>query len=257
MRSKGAAAAAACGDYDAGGAGLAEDGPLVKALSKQGWDRWVELCVVDHAEPWTILQSKADDRKLVGPCHSGPPDASSSSSGRSLSSVIYLTADSPDTLQSVEPGCTYVVGGLVDHKDKPGMSYERARKFGLRTARLPIERYARMRGRQPGVVVGGGLGKDAAASPASGVDVTTLCVVQMLLLFREHGNWGDAISRCPAMHCAPLRKYVRWLPPYEEFNDLNEQGNAGRPGAGFNLVGKPLAAPPKAKAKSVVKQGTA
>ena len=27
------------------------------------------------------------------------------------------------------------------------------------------------------------------------------------------------MARCPALRCAPLRKYVRWLPPYEHLND--------------------------------------
>ena len=63
----------------------------------------------------------------------------------------------------------------------------------------------------------GGVGKAAVAE--KGVDVTTLAVVQMMLLFREHGDWGVAISKCPAMHCAPMRKYVRWLEPYTHLND--------------------------------------
>ena len=43
-------------------------------------------------------------------------------------------------------------------------------------------------------------------------------MVQILLLFRETRDWGLAVSRCPALRCAPLRKYVRWLPPYEHLN---------------------------------------
>jgi hypothetical protein len=40
------------------------------------------------------------------------------------------------------------------------------------------------------------------------------------------GVWGEAIARCPAFRCAPLRKYVRWLPPYEH---LNGRGAEARP----------------------------
>ena len=57
-------------------------------------------------------------------------------------------------------------------------------------------------------------------------DITTLAVVQLLLLRREHegpgwgeGGWGSAISRCPALRCAPLHKYIRWRQPYEDLND--------------------------------------
>ena len=38
--------------------------------------------------------------------------------------------------------------------------------------------------------------------------------------------WGEAIARCPAFRCAPLRKYVRWLPPYAH---LNGAGGEARP----------------------------
>ena len=52
----------------------------------------------------------------------------------------------------------------------------------------------------------------------------------MLLLFRENGGrWGDAISRCPALRCAPLRKYVRWLPPYHELNNATRQDVFAQP----------------------------
>ena len=31
--------------------------------------------------------------------------------------------------------------------------------------------------------------------------------------------WGETLARCPAFRCAPLRKYVRWAPPYEALNE--------------------------------------
>ena len=31
--------------------------------------------------------------------------------------------------------------------------------------------------------------------------------------------WGETLARCPAFRCAPLRKYVRWAPPYETLNE--------------------------------------
>ena len=90
---------------------------------------------------------------------------------------------------------------------RPGASLDRAAAHGLRTARLPLERFVRMRTRKT-VSSGGG-----------GLDVTTLAVVQMMLLRREHATWGEAISRCPALKCAPMRKYVQWMAPYEHLND--------------------------------------
>jgi hypothetical protein len=31
--------------------------------------------------------------------------------------------------------------------------------------------------------------------------------------------WGETLARCPAFRCAPLRKYVRWAPPYDALNE--------------------------------------
>ncbi|GMI25413.1 hypothetical protein TeGR_g1841 [Tetraparma gracilis] len=184
--------------------------PLFTALSKQAWDKWPATSHLSSEAPW------ADP----------PPPFSTPD-------YIYLTSDSPNTLDSITPSSVLIIGGLVDHTDKPGYSMSRASLFpGLKTARLPIEVAAKLKSRQPG-------------DDRVGVDVTTLSVVQLLLLFRETGDWPEAISRCPAMHSAPLRKYVKWLPPYEHFND--EGGGGARPGAGFSLVAKSFApAPPPA-----------
>ena len=139
------------------------------------------------------------------------PPPSADSAGPGPRSVVYLSADSPNILSehegAADPGSdsvVYVVGGIVDRVDKPGLSYGRAVAAGLQTARLPLERYVKFH--------------KQAGRRESGDDVTTLAVVQMLLLWREHGDWGEAISRCPAMRCAPLRKYIRWLPPYSHLN---------------------------------------
>ena len=156
--------------------------------------------------------------------------------------IIYLTADSPEELYCAAPTpaegdvgnsgaaavavgaagtdgafeaaalatrTVFVIGGLVDRDDKWGMSFERAKAVGLRTARLPLTRFLRLRNKKAGA------GQQDGAGAA---DITTLAVVQILLLFRETRDWGLAVSRCPALRCAPLRKYVRWLPPYEHLN---------------------------------------
>ena len=33
------------------------------------------------------------------------------------------------------------------------------------------------------------------------------------------GVWNAAIASCPAFRCAPLHKYVVWLPPHDALND--------------------------------------
>ena len=159
-----------------GGAG--RKSALWATAVEEKWDNW-GATLLDDSAPWTRPEY----------------------TGR----VVYLAAESPHVLQHIEPDCTYVIGGLVDHKAKPGLSFERAEAFGLRTARLPLEDFLTLRGATEG-----------------GGDISTLAVVQLLLLRREHegeGGWGAAVSSCPALQCAPLRKFVRWKPPYTHLND--------------------------------------
>ena len=179
------------------GAGL----PLIQMLSKSNWWNSAGVHRTGSASPWVGL----------------PGD------------VVYLTADSPNSLEDLpddggeaaRSSTTYVVGGIVDRVEKPGLSYRRAIAAGLRTARLPLEKFLELRS-------GGKKAEGGGCRKAD--DVTTLAVVQMLLLFRENGGrWGDAISRCPALRCAPLRKYVRWLPPYHELNNATRQDIFAQP----------------------------
>jgi hypothetical protein len=154
--------------------------PLWVYAQRERWDRWAGVELRDDVKPW-----QASDR----------PDQ--------RRQVVYLAAESPYRLDSIHPGATIVIGGLVDHSAKPGLSYERATCHGLTTARLP-------------------LGDAIAYNSRGGQDITTLAVVQLLLLrqeYRADESWGDAISHCPALRCAPLRKYVRWKKPYESLND--------------------------------------
>jgi hypothetical protein len=41
--------------------------------------------------------------------------------------------------------------------------------------------------------------------------------------------WNAAIASCPAFRCAPLHKYVVWLPPHDALNDERRGGARARP----------------------------
>ena len=187
------------GDLAGGSAGAVL--PLIRLLSASNWWTSPGVYRTGSAAPWVGLPGE----------------------------VVYLTADSPNALEDLPeggdaaagPSTIYVVGGIVDRVEKPGLSYRRAVAAGLRTARLPLEKFLQLRS-------GGKKAEGSGCRRAD--DITTLAVVQMLLLFRENGGkWGDAISRCPALRCAPLRKYVRWLPPYHELNNATRQDVFAQP----------------------------
>lgn len=85
--------------------------------------------------------------------------------------VVYLSSDSPYTLERLEPNTCYVVGGLVDKNREKGLCYRRARERGIRTARLPIGQFMVMQSRQV---------------------LATNHVVEIMLKWLECGDWGQA-----------------------------------------------------------------
>ncbi|KAM8747086.1 tRNA methyltransferase 10 homolog B isoform 2-T3 [Acanthopagrus schlegelii] len=56
-------------------------------------------------------------------------------------SVVYLTPDAEEALETVDADKVYVLGGLVDESIQKKLSYSRACELGIRTARLPIDEY--------------------------------------------------------------------------------------------------------------------
>lgn len=55
--------------------------------------------------------------------------------------LIYLTADSPKVMKTFEHDKIYIVGSMVDKSIKRGVSLARAKRLGLETAALPLDKY--------------------------------------------------------------------------------------------------------------------
>ncbi|KAM0326939.1 hypothetical protein ACHAQA_006059 [Verticillium albo-atrum] len=88
-----------------------------------------------------------------------------------LKSIVYLSAESPNTLDRLEPNTSYVIGGLVDRNREKGLCHRRAREKGIRTAKLPIGEYLEMASRRV---------------------LATNHVVEIMLKWLETGDWGKA-----------------------------------------------------------------
>ncbi|XP_018099232.1 tRNA methyltransferase 10 homolog B isoform X2 [Xenopus laevis] len=58
-----------------------------------------------------------------------------------LETVVYLTPDSDNALEDVDPEKVYVIGGLVDESVQKKLTYHKAKDHELQTARLPIQEY--------------------------------------------------------------------------------------------------------------------
>lgn len=95
-------------------------------------------------------------------------------------SVVYLTSESPYTLDRLEANTIYVIGGIVDRNREKGLCYNRAKEKKVRTARLPIGEFMAMQSRYV---------------------LTTNQVVEIMAKWLECGNWGEAF-----LNIIPKRK---------------------------------------------------
>lgn len=75
-------------------------------------------------------------------------EANSTESMRQCGEVVYLTSDSPNTLQTLQPYSTYIIGGIVDKNRHKGICYQRACDYEVKTAKLPISEHIKMSSRQ-------------------------------------------------------------------------------------------------------------
>ncbi|KAI1039816.1 hypothetical protein LB505_004655 [Fusarium chuoi] len=124
---------------------------------------------LDNKIPW--VRDEKDPLPLPDPEPEPSPE---------YQDIVYLSSDSPYTLERLEPNTSYVIGGLVDKNREKGLCYKRARERGIRTARLPIGQYMVMQSRTV---------------------LATNHVVEIMLKWLEYENWGDAF-----MSVIPKRK---------------------------------------------------
>jgi tRNA (guanine9-N1)-methyltransferase len=82
--------------------------------------------------------------------------------------LVYLTADAEDILEDLDSSEAYIVGGIVDRNRLKGVTYEKAKQQGIRTAKLPI--------------------KENISLSATHV-LTINHVIEILLKFQETKDW--------------------------------------------------------------------
>ena len=91
--------------------------------------------------------------------------------------VVFLTADSDNVLTNLSSDTYYIVGAFVDHNSKKGATLDASKKYGVRTARLPLDEE---------------------------MDVGNLCkvltinhVTEVMCSFAASGSWAEALSVLP------------------------------------------------------------
>lgn len=118
--------------------------------------------------------------------------------------IIYLTSDSPHSLDRLEQNTSYIIGGIVDKNRHKGLCYKRACDLGIETAKLPIGEYMMMQSRTV---------------------LTTNHVVEIMLRWLEDGDWGKAFLKViPKRKEAKLRKSKK-EECEDEDEDVNEDGD--------------------------------
>ncbi|KAM4682221.1 tRNA methyltransferase 10 homolog C-like isoform 1-T4 [Amazona ochrocephala] len=95
--------------------------------------------------------------------------------------LIYLTADSPRVMKTFDHNKIYIVGSMVDRNIKTGVSLARAKRLGLETAALPLEKYL--------------LWNTGAKN------LTLDQMMHILLTLKDTGDWQKALE------FVPKRKY--------------------------------------------------
>ena len=167
--------------------------------------------------------------------------------------VVYLSADADEVLETIEPGDVFVLGGVVDHAPKPDAARRRFESLretfssrrdeafvAFATARLPLAGHVSLakNAHLPCLAVAqtlmvfrevdryrsGPPGKREKAETETETKTRATSARRVFSWPAKEGGsnasaWGETLARCPAFRCAPLRKYVRWAPPYEALNE--------------------------------------
>ncbi|KAM7342835.1 tRNA (guanine(9)-N(1))-methyltransferase Trmt10A [Cochliomyia hominivorax] len=126
--------------------GIKSDGNIHKCLKKNdGWENWQVKYHFDE-----------DHLKVFQP----------------NTQLVYLTSESDNVLETLEPENVYCIGGLVDHNHHKNYCHDKATREGLRTARLPLGEYVDMKTRAV---------------------LSTYHVFEILVRVAEGKCWADAI----------------------------------------------------------------
>lgn len=157
--------------------------------------RFLECGFVETAEKAKEWMSEKDGGGVLKGAFTPLAESAKDDGGARLGEegeVVYLTSEADEELEELKPYSTYIIGGLVDKNREKGICYRRARKAGVKTARLPIGRYLDMASRKV---------------------LTTNHVHEIMIRWLECRDWGEAF-----MKVIPKRKGGKLKGEEEEVN---------------------------------------
>lgn len=180
--------------------------------------RFLEGDFQEAAEQSNIWMKGEDGGKLAGVFAESGASRQTLAELAEAGEVVYLTSDSPNTLNELRPYSTYIIGGLVDRNRHKGICYKKAMDRGMKTAKLPIGDYMQMTSR---------------------FVLATNHVAEIILRWLELGDWGEAFLKVvPKRKGGVLRRLAgeaNRKPHGEVSDDEKDQMDEEAPGAEQSL----------------------
>eukprot|EP01135_Chromosphaera_perkinsii_P000680 Nk52_evm8s148 gene=Nk52_evmTU8s148 len=112
------------------------DGVLKQVLEEkhEGYKRWD---VNISGEDYHAVFGTGEEEKEGDVCEQGKMRTRKDQ-------LVYLTADSPNVVGTLEEDKIYIIGGIVDHNVHKELCLKKAEREGIQHGRLPIGEYVRM-----------------------------------------------------------------------------------------------------------------
>lgn len=129
--------------------------------------------------------------------------------------LVYLSSDATETMETIDPNCAYIIGGIVDRNRLKGATHRKASDQGIRTVKLPIQQYFALK-----------------ATPV----LTVNHVFDILLTFAETKDWVATLEKVLPKRKDPTKKGDRSVNSAEE-EDYGED-DAGSIGEATDDVSK-------------------
>lgn len=116
--------------------------------------------------------------------------------------LVYLTPHCKNDLEEFNPDDIYIVGAMVDKSSQEAVSLGKAKKQGLRMARLPLDRYFQFK---------------------SGKSLTIDQMLQILLELKTSNNFEKAFQHVPRRKIVPIdEQQLELQKRLKEKNQLNK-----------------------------------
>ncbi|UZJ51062.1 hypothetical protein CBS101457_000382 [Exobasidium rhododendri] len=147
-------------------------GRRMETQMKGDWQRWQRVALRPNGGLEGLCKDLEDGPAVCG-----------------INQLVYLSADAEETLDQIEEGKGYIIGGIVDRNRHKNICAQKATRLGIKTAKLPIG---------PGRL-------------KSSTVLTVNQVVEILLAFNETSDWELTLDRC-----LPRRKTKDHTPAIDE-----------------------------------------